>query len=71
MENLWRKHQVAELIGVSQRTVDRLRDCGILPAIRIRGTVRFQPEAVIAALAKLAKQSSKVGKNCPTFVTSN
>jgi excisionase family DNA binding protein len=42
MEQLLNKAEVALLLHVSSRTVDRLRAAGQLPSIRVRGAVRFK-----------------------------
>jgi len=40
--------EVAQLLSVSLRTVDRLRRQGVLPAIKVFTSVRFPEEAVRA-----------------------
>jgi excisionase family DNA binding protein len=44
------KAEVAEVLGVSPRTVDRLRAQGLLPTARVLGAVRFRPADVRAVL---------------------
>lgn len=50
--------QVAQQLGVSTRTVVRLRDDGALPCVRIRGALRFDADDV----AKLVER----GRPTPT-----
>ncbi len=38
---LLNKTAVAEMLGVSARTVDRMRRQGLLPCVRVRKCVRF------------------------------
>jgi len=48
-ETLWSKKQVAEFLGVSQRTVDNLRKSDGLPSVKVsRVRVGFIPAAVRA-----------------------
>jgi excisionase family DNA binding protein len=61
MTKLLTKKEVSELFGVSERTVDRWRSAGIVEAIRVGNVVRFRPESIDNALAKMAKQSRKAG----------
>jgi excisionase family DNA binding protein len=61
MTKLMTKKQVADLFGVSERTLDRWRDAGTIDAIKVGGIVRFREEAVEAALAKMSKESHKAG----------
>jgi excisionase family DNA binding protein len=46
MERLLTKKEVGERLGVSTRTVDRLRSIGKLPAVKFGGVVRFRPADV-------------------------
>ena len=48
MRRLLPKARVAELLSVSERTLDRIVQDGALPACRIRGQVRFRPADVAA-----------------------
>jgi excisionase family DNA binding protein len=48
MMRLLDKSEVADLLHVSARTVDRLRAGGDLRSLRVRGTVRFNPQDVQA-----------------------
>jgi excisionase family DNA binding protein len=51
MMKLIERSEVASLLGVSLRTVDRLRSSGELRAIRIRGSIRFAAQDVEAYVA--------------------
>jgi len=52
------RKQLAEVIGVSLRTIDRYRDMG-MPSIRlVTGTIRFDKEEVF----KWIKENYKEGK---------
>ena len=46
------KQEVAALLHVSGKTVDRLRARGLIEAVKIRSRVLFRPEAVAAFIAK-------------------
>jgi excisionase family DNA binding protein len=46
---------LAELLGVSPRTVTRLRKNGDLKSIRVRGRVKFHPADVAAYLEALRR----------------
>jgi excisionase family DNA binding protein len=46
VERLLSKGEVADLLNVSVRSVDRLRDEGLLKEVPVRGSVRFAPEDV-------------------------
>ena len=50
-ERLLTKADVAQLLRVSPRTVDRFRARGELAAVKIRHIVRFQREAVEQLIA--------------------
>jgi excisionase family DNA binding protein len=48
-QGLWTTQQVADYLNVSTKTVQRLKEAGKLPVVRIgsdTGVVRFNPEAV-------------------------
>lgn len=49
------KEEVADLLRVSTRTIDRLRNEGYLRCIRMRGCVRFDPKDVEDCLEQLRK----------------
>ena len=44
--------EVADVLGVTSRTVYRLRAEGVIPAYRVGGQFRFNIDAVLAALAQ-------------------
>jgi excisionase family DNA binding protein len=46
MTGLLTKDEVAQLLRVSVRSVDRLRSRGLLPAIRLMSMVRFEAAAL-------------------------
>jgi excisionase family DNA binding protein len=43
---LMTKTAVAQMLGVSKRTLDRMRREGLLPSVRLRGCVRFELQDV-------------------------
>lgn len=51
--------QVVELLNVSRRTVYNWIERGILPAIRIAGTVRFHPEDIQALIESERARSGR------------
>jgi excisionase family DNA binding protein len=51
LPRLLKKSEVAQILNVSARTVDRLRVLGMLPSVKLLGAVRFSPEDVEAFLA--------------------
>src|SRR5262245_25654991 len=51
---LLNKHQVAQALNVSTRTLDRLRRQKLIEVVKIRGRVLFRPEAVAAFVARSA-----------------
>ena len=61
MAKLMTKKQVADLFGISERTLDRWRHDGIIDAIRVGSIVRFREEAVDAAILKMLKKIHKAG----------
>jgi len=52
---LLRDRDVAELCNASVRTVIDWRNAGKLPFIRIGRSIRYRPESVTAALARMEK----------------
>jgi excisionase family DNA binding protein len=48
---LWTCDDVARYLRVSTRTVRRRAADGTIPAVRIGGTLRFEPDAVTSAVA--------------------
>jgi predicted DNA-binding transcriptional regulator AlpA len=56
-EPLMTKADVAEALGVTERTVDTISAAGDLPKIKVRGCVRFAPGAVEAYIQRQTKSS--------------
>jgi excisionase family DNA binding protein len=50
LRRLWTTEDVARFARISPRTVQRRVADGKLPAIRLGGVVRFDPDAVVAAI---------------------
>jgi len=44
------KAEIAKKLRVSERTIDTWRKEGIIPALKIRARVLFEPKEVLAAL---------------------
>ncbi len=44
--------QLAERLGISRRTVQRLTATGLIPCIRIGRLIRYDADKVVAALAE-------------------
>jgi excisionase family DNA binding protein len=59
MVRLLNKTEVAELLHVSVRSVDRLRESGALRAVRVRGRVRFRSEDVAGYVERAAAEGSR------------
>lgn len=53
LENLIKVEDVAELFGISHKTVYKLVDSGVLPHVRFGRAIRFAPSA-LRALTDLA-----------------
>ena len=53
------REALARTIGVSVPTIDRMRREGQLPFIKIRGTIRYDPGAVIEHLRKTTELEKK------------
>ena len=47
---LWTRKEIAEYLSVSERTVDKLREAGKLPAKYLGRHVRFDRDDVLALL---------------------
>ena len=56
-EPLLTKGDVAEVLGVTERTVDTISAAGDLPKIKVRGCVRFAPSAVESYIQRQATNS--------------
>ena len=54
-EPLMTKADVAEALGVTERTVDTISAAGDLPKIKVRGCVRFAPAVVRAYIRQQAE----------------
>lgn len=65
LEKLLTPAEVTEILGVSRRTVSRLIDDGYLPALKIRGTIRFDPEEIRQVLGRRKRSTEfpSAGKN--------
>jgi excisionase family DNA binding protein len=50
------KKQVAQLFNISERTLDRWRKRGEINSIKLGSVVRFNRQAVQAALLKMSKE---------------
>lgn len=53
-ETLWTRAEVATRLGVSLKTIDRLRSRGLLPFVRLLRAVRFRPGDVRRLTDQLA-----------------
>lgn len=40
---LWTRQETAESLGISQRTLDRMREADRIPSVRVGGRVMFDP----------------------------
>jgi excisionase family DNA binding protein len=58
MAPLWDKKETAKHLGISTRSLDRLRDKGEIRAVKLGGSIRFRPEDIEATLEKLGKVRS-------------
>jgi excisionase family DNA binding protein len=56
-EPLLTKKDVAEVLDVTERTVDTIAAAGDLPKIKVRGCVRFAPSAVESYIQQQATNS--------------
>jgi excisionase family DNA binding protein len=56
-EPLLTKKDVAEVLDVTERTVDTIAAAGELPKIKVRGCVRFAPGAVESYIQRQATNS--------------
>jgi excisionase family DNA binding protein len=52
VDRLLTKQQAADLLSVSVRTLDRMRSTGEIQATRVRGSVRFAPDAIERYIAR-------------------
>lgn len=58
MQQLLKKREVAEILQVSERTIDRERDSGRLKWLRVRGGIRF----TMSEVERYAADSSNRGR---------
>ena len=54
-KRLLKTEEMADLIQVSPETLDAWRKKNLVPHIKIRHVIRFDPDRVLKALAKLEK----------------
>lgn len=59
MVQLMNKGQVAQILGISVRSVDRLRSSGELKSIVVKGRVRFDPADLQSFVNNQRKESKK------------
>ena len=59
MSELMTKAEVADLLKLSPRSVDRLRVRGDLPAMKILSSVRFRKDDVLAFIEAQRKGASR------------
>jgi excisionase family DNA binding protein len=52
MDRLLDKKETATILGISVRTLDRLRSTGEIQAVLVRGAVRFHPSAIEKYISK-------------------
>jgi excisionase family DNA binding protein len=52
MENLLNVQQVAQLLGIHHKKIQRLARTGVLPRVKIGAVYRFQPAALDAWVKK-------------------
>jgi excisionase family DNA binding protein len=55
------KTAVAEMLGVSKRTIDRMRREGLLPCVRLRKCVRFDLQDVHKLIMALRQDRPRLG----------
>jgi excisionase family DNA binding protein len=58
-DGLLTKEQVAGRLNVSERTVDTLAAEGSLPKVKVKGCVRFAPDAVDAYIRRRAGEGAR------------
>lgn len=62
-EKLLYKNEVADILGVCERTVDRWREQKILEYILIGGQVRFEKEAIWRCIRSKIKKTSPITRD--------
>lgn len=64
---LLKKTEVAEILRVSSRTIDRLRSVGMLRSTKIAGSVRFQLEEIERYIKKNTSKTLRNDKDARNF----
>lgn len=64
---LLKKTEVAEILRVSSRTIDRLRSVGMLRSTKIAGSVRFQLEEIERYIKKNTTKTLRNDKDAANF----
>ena len=64
---LLKKTEVAEILRVSSRTIDRLRSVGMLRSTKIAGSVRFQLEEIERYIKKNTTKTLRNDKEAANF----
>ncbi|RLS69392.1 MAG: DNA-binding protein, partial [Planctomycetota bacterium] len=64
---LLKKTEVAEILRVSSRTIDRLRSVGMLRSTKIAGSVRFQLEEIERYIKKNTSKILRNDKDASNF----
>ena len=59
MDKLLSKNEVAEILRVSPRTVDRYADAGLIRSLKMPGRVRYTQKAIEAFIEALTKKGEK------------
>jgi excisionase family DNA binding protein len=63
------RKDTSEVLGVSERTIDRLRSRGELEFVRVGGQIRFEPEGIdrfIKANIQLDRAAALLAENKAT-----
>ena len=64
---LLKKTEVAEILRVSSRTIDRLRSVGMLRSTKIAGSVRFQLDEIERYIKKNTTKTLRNDKDAANF----
>ncbi len=62
VRRLVNRRELAELLGVCERTITNMRADGILPHYRVRGGVRYDPAEILAVMRQAADASGEVAR---------
>lgn len=54
--------ELADLLDVTERTVDRMRDSGEIPFFKSKGVVRFFREQVLEAMKQQANRNQQLSQ---------